>query len=236
MLSRPGRCMQPAGVMHAVVAFSTMKCNPIDDLTLANGPMMITPTTVLQSSMAGTPRVVFHPVRQYLNRSMAMLSAGLLVIGLTLLAPPARALTTPAIPWDLNGDGYAELAIGAWGEKHRPEGSPTLLLEVGRVTLFRGTATGPTTTESARSRPGSHQASSPTSVAPSPPATLTPTATPTWRSGLSDWPTPVTPTAAAPSTSCTAARPGPSTPDGRCSGRWTSGAAAPGGARWPAAT
>ena len=46
-------------------------------------------------------------------RSLAILSAGLLLVGLGLIGPRATPLNTPALPWDLNGDGYAELAVGA---------------------------------------------------------------------------------------------------------------------------
>ena len=88
--------------------------------------------------MARTLRV-FRPAR-----SMAILSAGLLVVGLSLIGQQAMAANTPALPWDLNGDGYAELAVGAPGERQRASPS-TLLLDVGRVTVFPGTPNGPTT-------------------------------------------------------------------------------------------
>jgi hypothetical protein len=75
---------------------------------------------------------------------MAILSAGLLFVSLGLVAPRAMALNAPALSWDLNGDGYAELAVGAWGERVRVSAS-TMLVEVGRVTVFPGTPNGPTT-------------------------------------------------------------------------------------------
>ena len=75
-----------------------------------------------------------------LRLSMATLLAGVLGACLVLSSPPAESLVRPAIPWDLNGDGYAELVIGLPGDENRPPGSD-LLSDVGRVIALRGTAT-----------------------------------------------------------------------------------------------
>ena len=71
------------------------------------------------------------------SRLMAGVSVGLLAFGLMLAPAPAQA-ASPALPWDLNGDGYAELVIGARDE------SGALAEKHGAVTVLRGSATGPT--------------------------------------------------------------------------------------------
>jgi hypothetical protein len=124
--------------------------------------------------MVHTPNVV----RRW--RPMAALSVGLLA-GVLMLAPIPAQAASPALPWDLAGDGYAELVVGArdesgaLGEKH------------GVVTVLKGTATGPTASGarviSQESRGFSAPAKRPTASATAwPRVTSTAMGTPTSRS------------------------------------------------------
>ena len=45
--------------------------------------------------------------------TIAAAAAGVLVAALTLTAPPAQSATTPAKPYDFDGNGYVDLAVGA---------------------------------------------------------------------------------------------------------------------------
>ena len=69
-----------------------------------------------------------------------MALAGPLLAGLCLIPVPAGAAPTPAVPWDITGDGYAELLLAAPGEAN---GS---VARSGAVTYLPGTRNGPTTT------------------------------------------------------------------------------------------
>ena len=63
--------------------------------------------------------------------------------GLVAIDPASAALVKPAVPWDINGDGYAELALAAPQETGKEGPSPRLRRGNGVVTLLQGSAGGP---------------------------------------------------------------------------------------------
>ena len=64
--------------------------------------------------------------------------------GLVAIDPASAALVKPAVPWDINGDGYAELALAAPQETGKDGPSPVGCAAAhGVVTLLQGSAGGP---------------------------------------------------------------------------------------------
>ena len=79
--------------------------------------------------------------------------AGVALVSLALwgsvtVPPTAAAVVKPAVPWDINGDGYAELALGAPNETVTFGRPAELRRRTGVVTLLKGSPGGPVATGS----------------------------------------------------------------------------------------
>ena len=65
--------------------------------------------------------------------------------GIAAVDPASAALVKPAVPWDINGDGYAELALGSPREDVSTGVPSERRRDAGVVTLLKGSADGPVT-------------------------------------------------------------------------------------------
>jgi VCBS repeat protein/FG-GAP repeat protein len=68
------------------------------------------------------------------------------LFGLIPVESASAALVKPAAPWDINGDGYAELALAAHKEDVSTGRPSVLRRDAGAVTVLKGSVNGPVTT------------------------------------------------------------------------------------------
>ena len=79
---------------------------------------------------------------------MRLARLGVVTVALLSLVPPApasAALVRPAVPWDINGDGYAELALASPKEDVNTGRPSVRQRDAGAVTLLMGSGNGPVT-------------------------------------------------------------------------------------------